>query len=40
MAKVTLFHSKKADTKVHHKDNKCTEGNNVESYNKVQGTGI
>lgn len=39
MAKVPAFHSKKPGTKVHHNDNKCTEGNNIESYNKAPGTG-
>lgn len=39
MAKVATFHSKKTGTKVHHNDNKCTEGNNIESHNKVAGTG-
>ena len=40
MAKVTAFHSKKeTDRKVYHDDNKCTEGNNIESYNKASGTG-
>ena len=40
MAKVAPFHSKAPNAKkVHHNDDKCTEGNNIESYNKVQGTG-
>lgn len=39
MTKVSPFHSKKPGTKVHHNNNKCTEGNNIESYNKVSGTG-
>ena len=39
MAKVAAFHSAKTSTRVHHNDNKCTEGNNIESYNKRQGTG-
>jgi hypothetical protein len=39
MAKVYPFHSKKPGTKVHHNDDKCTEGNNIESYNRVSGTG-
>lgn len=38
MAKVSAFHSK-VTLKVHHNDNTCTLGNNIESYNKVQGTG-
>jgi hypothetical protein len=39
MAKVAAFHSKKPGTEVHHNNDKCTEGNNIESYNKVSGTG-
>lgn len=39
MAKVSPFHSKKPGTAVHHNNNSCTEGNNIESYNKVAGTG-
>jgi len=39
MAKVPAFHSKKEGTKVHHNNDKCTEGNNIETYNKVSGTG-
>ncbi|HKY99122.1 MAG TPA: hypothetical protein VJL35_14795 [Gemmatimonadaceae bacterium] len=40
MAKVAPFHSKKeTDKKVYHNDNRCTEGNNIETYNKVAGTG-
>lgn len=30
MSKVSPFHSKRPGTKVHHNDNKCTEGNNIE----------
>ena len=37
--KVAPFHSKKPGTKVYHNNNKCTEGNNIESYNLVSGTG-
>lgn len=38
--KVPAFHSKAPnDRKVHHNDTKCTEGNNIETYNKVSGTG-
>jgi hypothetical protein len=33
------WHSKKIGTDVHHDNDKCTEGNNIESYNKVDGTG-
>lgn len=39
MAKVASFHSVKPGTKVHHNDNKCTEGNNIESHNRKSGTG-
>jgi hypothetical protein len=39
MSKVAAFHSKRVGTAVHHNDDKCTEGNNVEAYNKVAGTG-
>jgi hypothetical protein len=39
MAKVAAFHSKLPGTTVHHNDNQCTEGNNIESSNRVSGTG-
>lgn len=39
MAKVAPFHSKKPGTKVHHDNNECTEGNNIEPENKASGTG-
>jgi hypothetical protein len=39
MAKVPAFHSKLPGTDVYHNDNTCTVGNNIESYNKVSGTG-
>jgi hypothetical protein len=40
MAKVAAFHSKRPDAKkVHHNDSTCTEGNNIETSNKVSGTG-
>ena len=39
MAKVNPFHSKLPGTGVHHNDNTCTTGNNIESYNRVSGTG-
>lgn len=39
MSKVAPFHSKRPGTKVHHDDNKCTEGNNIESHNRASGTG-
>lgn len=38
--KVNSFHSKLPGTSVHHNNNKCTEGNNIERYNRVQGTGL
>lgn len=39
MAKVAAFHSKLPGTEVYHDDNTCTTGNNIESYNRVAGTG-
>jgi len=39
MGKVAAYHSKKEGTKVHHNHSECTEGNNIETYNKVAGTG-
>lgn len=39
MAKVAAFHSKRPDTDRHHNDDKCTEGNNIETHNRVSGTG-
>jgi hypothetical protein len=39
MAKVDPFHSKKPGTDKHHNNDSCTEGNNIESYNKVDGDG-
>lgn len=40
MAKVDPFHSTKPNaTKVHHNNDKCTEGNNIEAANKKAGTG-
>ncbi|MDO8433670.1 MAG: hypothetical protein Q7S58_14795 [Candidatus Binatus sp.] len=40
MAKVAAFHSKLASHKaVYHDNDRCTEGNNIESYNRVPGTG-
>ncbi len=39
MSKVPAFHSKRPGTGKHHNNNKCTEGNNIESYNRVSGTG-
>lgn len=37
--KVAPFHSKKTGTKVHHNNDKCTEGNNIESHYLAAGTG-
>ena len=37
MAKVSPFHSVKED--VHHNNNACTEGNNIEKVNRREGTG-
>jgi hypothetical protein len=40
MSKVPAFHSVKLNTRnVHHDNNRCTEGNNIESHNKRLGTG-
>lgn len=40
MAKVAAFHSKRPDDKkVHHDNNSCTEGNNIESKWRESGTG-
>jgi len=39
MTKVSPFHSKLPGTEVHHNNNKCTEGNNIEPQNRVAGTG-
>lgn len=39
MAKVSPYHSAKPGTRVHHDNNRCTEGNNIESYNRRPGTG-
>lgn len=40
MAKTNPWHSKAPnDRKVYHDETKCTEGNNIETYNKVAGTG-
>jgi hypothetical protein len=37
MAKTAAFHAK--DSKVHHNNTSCTEGNNIESRNRIAGTG-
>ena len=39
MPKVSPFHSKLPGTEVHHNNSACTIGDNIESYNKVSGTG-
>ena len=40
MAKVAPIHSKKPSARrVYHDDNQCTERNNIEKENIVQGTG-
>ena len=37
--KVNQFHSKLPGTEVYHNNNRCTLGNNIESYNRTSGTG-
>ncbi len=40
MPQASPWHSKKdSDRKVHHNNTKCTEGNNIETANRVAGTG-
>lgn len=39
MVKVAAFHSKLIGTVVYHDQTGCTEGDNIESYNRVAGTG-
>jgi hypothetical protein len=40
MAKVPAFHStRRDDHKVHHDNDRCTEGNNIEPRYKASGTG-
>lgn len=39
MPRVAPFHSKLAGTSVYHDNSKCTEGDNIESYNRESGTG-
>lgn len=39
MSKVPAFHSKLPGTNKHHNNNACTEGNNIETKNRVTGTG-
>jgi len=39
MSKTTPWHSKReSDPKVYHDETKCTEGNNIETYNRRAGT--
>jgi len=39
MPKVDAFRSKLQGTAVHHNNSACTLGDNIESYNRVSGTG-
>ncbi len=39
MTKVAAFHSTRVGEKVHHNNNKCTEGNNIEKKYWKEGTG-
>jgi hypothetical protein len=39
MPRVAAFHSKLPGTTVYHDNSRCTEGNNIESYNRRPGTG-
>jgi hypothetical protein len=39
MAKVAAFRSKLPRTKKHHNNDKCTEGDNIELYNRISGSG-
>ena len=40
MTKVAPFHTVKEDPpRVYHDDDRCTVGNNIESYNRRSGTG-
>ena len=39
MATVPAFHSTRLGTKVYHDNNKCTEGNNIETQYRKAGTG-
>jgi len=39
VAKTFPFYSLKPGVRVHHNDTLCTEGNNIEAYNRQQGTG-
>ena len=37
--KVAAYHSAKPGIRVHHNESNCTEGNNIETYNRQGGTG-
>ncbi len=39
MPKVPPFHSRLVGTNKHHNNSACTEGDNIETYNRVAGTG-
>jgi len=39
MAKVPAYHSTRTGETVHHNNNACTEGNNIEKKYLAQGTG-
>jgi hypothetical protein len=39
MSKVPAFHSSLPGTTVYHDNDACTEGDNIETYNRVPGTG-
>jgi len=39
MAKVSPFHSTRTGETVHHNNDSCTEGNNIEDRYKASGTG-
>jgi hypothetical protein len=39
MTKVPAFHSSKTGTQVYHNNDKCYDGNNIESYYWTSGTG-
>jgi len=39
MPRVSPFHSKLPGTTKYHNNSACTEGDNIESYNRVSGTG-
>jgi len=36
---VSPWHSRAEPHGPHHNNNKCTEGNNIETYNRVSGSG-